>query len=178
MHAVPRGRSGGQVIAPGSMIGCTHKHIIYICDRMREDEIAQYIVLSGHTKYDPEQAALEFMSLSGPKLTIVGPDGYPAASGGYHEVFPGVWQSWMCGTQQGWETSWRSLTKGTRWLMDSLFDRGARRLQTTALASRTKAIKWYIDGLKMEPCGTMKAFGINGEDVAMFQRIHPNLGES
>lgn len=163
---------------PGNMIACKNSHLIYICERMREDEIAQYIVLSGHREYDPEFAAREFMNLPGHKFTIIGPDGYPAASGGYHEVFPGVWQSWMAGTQQGWDTNWRSLTKGCRWLMDCLFDHGARRLQTTALASRTKAIQWYIDGLKMRQSGVMTAFGINGEDVAMFERIHPNLGEA
>ena len=41
----------------------------------RADEIAQYIVLSGHKEYDPEFAAREFMNLPGPKLTVVGPDG-------------------------------------------------------------------------------------------------------
>jgi hypothetical protein len=88
-------------------------------------------------------------------------------------VFPGVWQSWMVGTQAGWDNHWRSITKGCRWLADQLFDQGARRLQTSALASRTWAIDWYVKSLKMTPCGVWKRYGIHGEDVAMFERLHP-----
>ena len=60
--------------------------------------------------------------------------------------------------------------------MDHLFDKCmARRLQTSALASRTEAIDWYTHkhGLKMEPCGVWDNYGRNGEAVAHFQRLAP-----
>ena len=97
----------------------------------------------------------------------------PAAAGGYHMTFEGVWQSWMVGTEDGWKNHWRSITKGCRWLADALFDQGARRLQTSALASRTEAIRWYIKGLKMKPCGVWEGYGRHGEAVAHFERLHP-----
>lgn len=165
---------------PSCMILCKAWHLIYLCERMRADEIEQYVALSGHDRYDPEAAMREFLNLPGHKFTVVeARSGLPAAAGGYHEVFPGVWQSWMVGTQQGWDTSWRSLTKATRWVMDYLFDHGARRLQTNALASRTKAIEWYTHrhGLQMRPCGVWEGYGRNGEAVAHFERLHPNTGE-
>jgi len=107
---------------------------------------------------------------------IGGSDGLPAAAVGYHEVFPGVWQSWMVGTMDGWARNWRSITKGTRFLMDHLLDRcGARRLQLNALASRTAAIDWYVNGLKMRYDGRMPCYGIHGEDVVMYSRtIEPD----
>lgn len=151
-------------------------HLHYICHRMREDEIHQYKVLMGVDEYNPDLVACYFHGLPGPRLTVLGPDGYPAASGGYHEVFPGVWQSWMCGTQAGWDSSWRSLTKATRWLMDHLFDKlMARRLQTSALATRVKAIEWYTHphGLQMTYEGTWHGYGRNGEAVSHFARLMP-----
>lgn len=156
---------------PSNVIVCKNVHLMYLCDRMRPDEIAQYIALTGAKAYDADTAARGFMNTPGLKFTVLGPDGYPAASGGYEEVFPGVWQSWMVGSCDGWHTSWRSLTKGCRWLMDGLFEMGARRLQTSALASRTQAIEWYERGLGLVREGTMRGYGVNGEDVAQFSRV-------
>ena len=160
---------------PSSIIKCKSVHIQYLCERARDDERIQYAALSGHEFYDPERAWYEFVGLTqqGPHFTALDAENMPAAAGGYHMVFPGVWQSWMVGTQEGWDNHWRSITKGCRWLAEQLFDQGARRLQTSALASRTDAIRWYVKSLKMEPCGVWEAFGIHGEDVAMFQRLHP-----
>ena len=55
--------------------------------------------------------------------------------------------------------------------MQGLFDAGARRLQTGALASRTKAHEWYVRGLKMKPEGVCEGFGLGGEDMATFVRL-------
>ena len=161
---------------PSNIVRCKNVHIQYLCERMRADEIEQYLALTGHAEYDPEFAAYQFMGLPGHKFTALDSDNMPAAAGGYHEIFPGVWNSWMCGTQAGWDQQWRSITKGCRWLMECIFDGGARRLQTSALAKRTQAIDWYVHGLKMKPCGVHSAYGINGEDVANFERIHPDIG--
>ena len=159
---------------PSNVVQTRLVHLHYICHRMREDEINQYLVLTGRDEYDPDRAAIEFAGLSGLKLTVLDHEGLPAAAGGYHEVFPGVWQSWMAGTQPGWDAHWRSLTKATRWLMDHLIDKCmARRLQTNALASRTKAIEWYIRGLGLELEGVQRGYGKNGEDVAFFSKLAP-----
>ncbi|MGH8173939.1 MAG: hypothetical protein ACREPX_12420, partial [Rhodanobacteraceae bacterium] len=130
------------------------------------------IALTGASKFDPEVAAVAFMRTPGHKFTILGPDNLPCAAGGYEETaMPGVWQSWMVGSPEGWDTGWRSITKGCRWLMDALFDMGARRLQTNALASRTKAIEWYERGLGLTREGTLRQAGAHGEDVAIFSKV-------
>lgn len=156
---------------PSNLVPCKLVHLLYLCERMRPDEIEQYLALTMGKEYHPDTAAIGFANTPGIKFTLLGPDGYPAASGGYEEVLPGVWQSWMVGSTEGWETSWRGLTKATRWLMDGLFELGARRLQTSALASRTRALEWYERGLLMQREGTLRNFGANGEDVAMYARV-------
>ena len=158
---------------PENLIACKPSHLLYLCDRMRDDEIEQHRAIVGGGEFNPDAAAIGLMAIPGAiKFTLVDDDSLPLAAGGWHEVFPGVWQSWMVGTQPAWEKHWRSITKGCRWVMDGLFQQaGARRLQTNALASRTQAIEWYERSLGMKREGTWRGFGINGEDVALFSRV-------
>lgn len=156
---------------PSNVVPCRNVHLMYLCERMRPDEIEQYRALVDGREYDPETAARNFMLAGGHKFTVLGPDGFPAVAGGYEEVFPGVWQSWMAGTMAGWATSWRSITKASRWMMDGLFELGARRLQTNALASRAQTIEWYERSLGLVREGTWRAYGSKGEDVAIFARV-------
>lgn len=153
---------------PSNVIVCRHAHLLYLCGVMRQDEIDQYVALTGADRYDPEVAAKGFINTQGLKFTVLMRDNTPAAAGGYEEVMPGIWQSWMVGSQAGWDEQWRSITKATRWLMGGLFEMGARRLQTNALASRTAAIEWYERGLGMVREGVWRKFGRNGEDVVAF----------
>lgn len=156
---------------PSNVVPCRNAHLQYLCERMRPDEIEQYVALTGAREYDAEVAARGFMNISGLKFTVLGADCLPVAAGGYEEVSPGVWNSWMVGSMDGWGTSWRSMTKAARWLMDGLFEMGARRLQTQALASRVQAIDWYERSLGLVREGTLRKLGRNGEDVACFARV-------
>jgi hypothetical protein len=163
---------------PSNTVQCNLLHLHYICHHMRSDEIEQYLCFMGLDTYNPDLAACYFNGLAGPRLTVIGPDGFPAAAGGYYEIFPGVYNSWMAGTQAGWDTSWRSLTKATRWLMDHLFDQCmARRLQTSVLASRVKTMEWYVKSLKMKPQGQWEGYGRNGEGMSHFARLAPKVEE-
>lgn len=157
---------------PSNTVPTTLLHLHYICHRMRADEIEQYVVFMGLDEYNPDLAAAHFHSLAGPRLTVLGVDGLPAAAGGYYEIFPGVWNSWMAGTQDGWDTHWRSLTKATRWLMDHVIDHfGARRLQTAVLATRKQTQQWYDKSLLMVYEGTWCGYGRKGEDMAHYSRL-------
>lgn len=162
---------------PSNVIECHDAHLYYLCDRMRADEIEQFLALAGLDRYDPQFAARNFAVKPGHKFTVLQRDGLPAASGGYEEVAPGVWQSWMVGTDAGWAEQWRSITKATRWLMEGLLDLGARRLQTNCLASRTRTIEWYQRGLGLEPEGIWRKFASNGADVACFARVRADHGQ-
>lgn len=146
-------------------------HITYLCERMRPDEREQFVSLSFADAFDPEAAAKQLIGLGGVKFSGIGADGMPLYAGGFFEIQPGVWESWMVGSLESWSTHWRNMTKTSRWLMAMLFDNGARRLQTTALASRTAACEWYMRSLGMHFEGTQRQYGRCGEDVACFSRV-------
>lgn len=136
----------------------------------RPDEIAQYEALVGE-KWNVDEVANGHYNRSGVKFVLVDDGDNPIVAGGYDLVGPQVWQSWMIGTSASWDKHWISITKATRFLMDSLLEKDARRLQTSALADRELACKWYVKGLKMTPEGIMRGYGVNGEDVATFARL-------
>ncbi|MFC4727149.1 hypothetical protein [Coralloluteibacterium thermophilus] len=143
--------------------------LLHVCCQMREDEQQQYLAVTGLSHYDPDVAAAMFWNLPGVKAVLLDDENRALAIGGYQEVAAGVWQSWMVGSPEAWERHWRAITKGSIALMDLMFDEfGARRLQTNSIASRTRAIDWYVRGLKMRPEGVMRGYGANGEDVATF----------
>jgi len=143
--------------------------LLFLCSEAREDEIEQYEALVG--VWDFERAAIGFYNKFGIKFSLLNDEGTAICAGGWEEIIPGVWQSWMVGTDNYWEKYWRSITKYSRRVMDGLFDTGARRLQTGALASRVEACNWYVRGLKMEREGLCRSFGLKGEDMATFVRI-------
>jgi hypothetical protein len=152
---------------PSSLIPARNAHIVWVCDRLREDEQEQYEAFTG-TVWQPEEGAAMFIAKPGPKFTILDAAGIPAAVGGYEEVMRGVWQSWMCGTDDGWRDCWRSITKGSRWVADQLLGGVAHRLQTNCLASRVKTMEWYERGLGLKREGVMRKLGNRGEDAVMF----------
>jgi hypothetical protein len=147
----------------------TIEDLLHICRAMREDEQEQFCLLSGHEIYDHRVAALHFANTPGIAFVLLD-DGRPFCAGGYTEVAAGVWQSWMVGTDAGWEQHWRAITRHSRQVMDSLFEHGAHRLQTNALADRALARRWYERGLGMQYEGTLRQF-VQGRDVVMYARL-------
>ncbi|MGE7136035.1 hypothetical protein ACQKIE_00180 [Luteibacter sp. NPDC031894] len=158
---------------PGSnVVPCTLLHLLYLCERMREDERAQYVALSGAREFVPEVAAVGFYNTPGLKFTVLGPDLFPAAAGGAEEIGPGVWQTWMVGSPDGWAKTWRSLTKAASWMIGGLLEQdGVRRVQATCLCARSAASRWFERSLGMQPEGIWRKYGRNGEDVAIFARV-------
>lgn len=155
---------------PASAIQSSLPILMYLCANSRQDEREQFAALT-FTEYDPEVAAVGFWSAGKWALACLHPDGTPAAAGGYEQVQPGVWQSWMVGTDRGWKEMSRDIHRTTRYLTEQLVNSGlCRRLQTNALASRVEAHAWY-ERLGLIPEGIMRGFGAGGEDVAMFGRV-------
>jgi hypothetical protein len=155
------------------MVEATADHVFYLCRRMRPDEIEQlrafYAVDKVDGSFDADAVAVMLLGKRGPRYTIYQPDGFPAVSFGLDLVHDGVWQPWMVGTLEGWESSWRSITRGCRWVRDALFSEPAnRRLQMSALVSRAGACHWYEKGLGMSFEGVMRGYGRNGEDIALY----------
>lgn len=156
---------------PANVVKTTHYDLLYLCQRMRPDEIEQLRAFFPMDDYEPEMAALMFANKGGPKFTLVDSAGLPLVAGGWESISDGVCQSWMVGTMAAWESNWRSITKSARWMMDAMLEGGIRRLQTSALASRSAACSWYIDGLRMTPEGIWRGYGRQGQDVAFFSRL-------
>jgi hypothetical protein len=144
--------------------------LLGLCYAAREDEIAQYESLVG--PWDFEAAALAFYQRPGVKFGLMNNEGVVVCAGGWEEQIPGVWQSWMVGTDEFWKKYWRSITKQSRFIMDELLkNKDVRRLQTAALKTRAAACEWYERGLKMQYESTCKNFGFNGEDMVIYVRF-------
>jgi hypothetical protein len=136
--------------------------------QLRENEIEQYAAFNDIEEWNPEVVARGFIAGPGIRFTLADEDDLPLVIGGFKEVSSGVWQSWMCGTDEAWKSHWREATKAARWLRDSLFKSGARRVFDTCLMKRTEAIRWITRSMGMSLEGVMKQLGKNGEDVGIF----------
>lgn len=145
-----------------------------LCRSMRADEQLQHMLVMGADptvdEYDPRIAAKAMLHIEGTSFWYVGDDDEPVAAGGYamDPAVPGVWQSWMVGTEDGWARYWRDLTKGSRWLMAQLFFNGARRLETTQIASRDRAARWHTEFLGMQLEGARRRYFPDGSDMLLF----------
>ncbi len=143
--------------------------LAFICSQLSESERDQFEAL-GFGDFDPEALASMLYAKPGPKL-LLKVDGVPVACGGYDSVSPGVMQSWMVGTEQGWARYGRAITRETRRFMRRLLSvEGIHRLQTMCLADRSEARRWYeAIGLKHE--ATLRRFARDGRDCVLYARL-------
>ena len=165
---------GGEatVRVPRGVRRCTLADLWLVCRDMRPDEIEQTLAFNFMDAYDHEAVALSLANQPGPKITIADGAGHAYLCGGAMEVSPGVFHGWMVGTLEGWQQHGQYITRVSRWFMDHLFTHyGARRLQITALSSRTEACTWYQRGLRMTPEGVKRGYGKHGEDCVEFSRL-------
>ncbi len=144
----------------------------YLARRMRPDEIAQWLAVTGRDTYDANLAALGFASLRGPAFVLVDAQGLPIAAGGLEPVRPKVFECWMLGTMDGWATHWRAITRHARQQIDALLASGeANRVQTYALASRRAAHAWYARGLGQDCEGMHRQFFADGQDAVVYAKV-------
>jgi hypothetical protein len=156
---------------PSNVVRPRNWHFQCLAERLRPDEIAHWLAMTGADSFDADVAARGYMQTPGLVFVVVDAIGRPQAAGGFHEERRGAWQGWMVGTPEGWSTHWRSITKATRWLMGELFTMGARRLAVDTIASRTAATDWYAKALGMRYEGTQRRAGAQGEDIVTYSRI-------
>lgn len=157
---------------PSGIVPCKNMHVQYLCDRMRPDEIENYLALTGAASYDADVCARGLMNVPGPKMTLLGEDGLPIVCGGFEEIRPGVCSMWMIGTLDGWGKHWRSITKAARWLSEEVL-KTSRRIEVSSITSRVCAIDWYVRALGFVCEGVRRKLGANGEDVGIYARVNP-----
>ncbi len=143
--------------------------LAFICSQLSESERDQFTAL-GFGDFDPEALASMLYAKQGPKL-LLKVDGVPVACGGYDSVSPGVMQSWMVGTEQGWTSYGRAITRETRRFMRLLLSvEGIRRLQTMCLADRAEARRWY-EAIGLTHEATLRGFARDGRDCVLYARL-------
>ncbi len=160
---------------PSNVIEARPQHLVYLAGVMREDERAQFLAVTGLETFSEDAAVVWLLDAlrtsQGMAFSVLRDNHLPAVAGGFQEVGPGVWQAWMVGCEDGWAEQWRSITKGTRWVMERLLATCAHRLQTSALTTRTHAIEWFERSLGFRQEGIAHRYGVRGEDIAHFGRI-------
>jgi hypothetical protein len=166
-NLVPSGHEANIVIA---IVSPTMLDILQICHDARAEEMDQYEATTGLVWHDDDVANYLY-SKEGVKFSII-VDDIAVSVGGWEPLVSGVWQAWMIGTTDNWAKYWRTITKETRKIVAAMFtETETRRLQIPVLASRVKACEWFVRGLKFEYEGTMKQYGVSGEDVAMYVKF-------
>lgn len=150
----------------------TMSDLEFIAFHMRPDEQAQWLSITGRTSYDPLLCARTLAGTPGPQYVLVDTDGRPFAAGGFTEVRPKVWQTWAAATDTAWDHYWRDITGHCRRMIGDLLRSGdAHRVETLALASRTRAHAWYEAGLGQRYEGTLRAYFADGQDAVVYSRV-------
>lgn len=147
----------------------------YVAKRMREDERAQFVAMSGMAEYDADVCARAAAAMDGPAWSYLDASGYPVLIGGFEPVRPGVFHGWQMAVADGWERYGRAFHKLSVRLMDNLLADGAHRIQACPLLSRHAAHAWYLRaGMRNE--GILRGYCTDGSDAVMFARTrNPNV---
>lgn len=145
-------------------------HILLLADRAPADEVAQYEAFTG-LPWDVGAVAARYYRGVGHKFALLNRQNMPVAVGGWEPTHGGTWESWMLTTETAWSDYGFGITRHCRKVMDTMFAAGARRLELSVLASRTRARQWYEEGLRMTNEGTRRQYGANGEDAVMYSRV-------
>jgi hypothetical protein len=155
------------------VVTATLSDLLFVAHRMRDDEIEQYLAITGNEAYDPDDCVRSVLQVMGEvNFCMLDADGNPYCIGGYDEIRPKVWQTWMMGTPDGWKNHWRDITKLSRRTMDALLSSSrAHRVQCYALASRTEAHDWYRRGLGMTFEATVQKLFADGQDGVCYVKV-------
>lgn len=140
--------------------------------RMRADEQAQWLSITGRDTYDPWLCARTLAGTPGPQYVLVDGRGVPFAVGGMTEIRPKVWQTWAAATDTAWDDYWREITGHCRRMIRDVLESGAgHRVETLALASRTRAHAWYEAGLGQRFEGVLRSYFADGQDAVVYSRV-------
>lgn len=141
--------------------------VLGVCLALPEDERAAYKALTGQ-EYDPDAVAADLWAMPGLRWCMADECGLPVVVCGYARMHPGTFRSWYCATSEAWERHGAEVTSLTREIICGvLAEPGVNRLETIALASRSRARRWYDRiGLTFE--STLQGFGAEGEAAVMY----------
>jgi hypothetical protein len=158
----------GSRIAKPRLVPVLVTDLVRLAYEMRDDEKDQWCAVTGNAEYDPDLAGRMFAQIGGVSWCYVNAAGEPVAAGGFEEVRPKVWQTWMAGTMEAWTDHWKAITRHSKRLGDRLIENGhANRIQTYALAERTAAHRWY-EALGQRYESHLEQFFADGRDAVCY----------
>lgn len=160
---------GGQLRSGCRLTGALLRDFAWVADRMRPDEIDQWLAKTGSPTYSADACA-RAMANAANTFALIDPAGYPVGVGGFEPLRPGVYELWAAGTVDGWDRHWRAITLECARMIRRLFADGAHRVQTVALASRTQAHEWYERGLGLHREAEHPGWFANGATGVTFAR--------
>lgn len=149
------------------MVPATLADFAFIAPQLRADEVEQFMAMTGAYVYDPDVAARTFSAITGPAWALVAGDGRPYLLGGFQQVRPGVANVWLMGTEAGWATHWRTITKTVKRVLRDMLEGAFHRIELVVLASRIQTMGWY-SRLGFEREGVMKGWFANCSDAVAF----------
>lgn len=144
-----------------------------VASNMRQDEIDQYLSITGYSVYNPQDFVASVLDCLGEiRFGLYDNSGNPYCVGGLIQVRHKVWQTWMAGTPEGWDKNWRSITKLSRRAIDDLLKSDlCNRVQCYSLHSRHKTHEWYVRGLGLELESINRKFFADGQNAACHVKI-------
>ena len=152
--------------------------LLVVCRGLPQDEIEQIEAFTGQP-FDVEEIAVQTYTMPGPKWTCrVRETSEPLVVGGFIQVGASIWRSFFLANERAWKEYGGEVTRHTKEAVEGIA-RGQEhiRLETIALASRKIARRWY-ERIGLEYEGTMRSYGVGGEDAVMYIKVHKPADEA
>jgi hypothetical protein len=144
-----------------------------VAENMREDEIEQFLSVTGLKEYDPNEFVRVMLDCMGEiRFALYDDNDMAYCIGGLVEVRHKVWQTWMMGTEEGWRDHWKSITKLSKRVINDLINSDlCHRVQCYSLHNRHKTHEWYRRGLGLEFESVTHKFFADGQNAVCYIRI-------
>ena len=158
-------------VPPGNVaMDPTMAQLEYLALHCREDEKRQACAINGWDTYDGLAHARNLVRQRGAIVVGFDSGGVPTAAGGFTQdpTVDGVWRGWAVGTQAGWDSNWRSITKAAKAVIRGLMESSAHRLEIECIGSRVEAQEWYVLALGFQYEGRRRGFTEYGEDLYLY----------
>lgn len=136
------------------------------------DECELYREMTG-LNFVPDQVAAQLYLSGGRRWAFEDKYGNAVALGGYDSAGNGVWRSWFMATGEAWHPHGKEVTTRVREIIAGMLaDEHVQRLETTTLATRTRARAWYEQiGLHYE--STACKASASGQDIVTYVALSP-----
>ena len=150
--------------------GASYGDILSVAARMRESDRREIFALMWE-RDGAEQIADHAFYLSRYRWVAYYND-KPAAVLGVMEMWPGVWQVWMFGTDDFKKVGARLVAYCRPRILQAMSDLGAHRLEAKSMADHEEA-HWFLRRVGGKREGMLQRYGKGGEDFYVYVKFPP-----